>query len=250
MGIKIHVFPCLSDNYGFLAVDEATGAVACIDTPEAAKIVARVEGLGLPGIDVILNTHWHPDHGGGNAEVKARYGCPIFGPAEVAEHWPLDHVLKPGDVYMLGETRLDVIDLGGHTLGHIGYVDAAGHNAFIGDTLFPLGCGRLFEGTRAQMWASLLRISQLPPDTTLYSAHEYTLANLKFAESLGMDQALRTRGARIKDMRERGQATVPSRLADEIATNPFLRYPLLEPDFAAQAARFGDLRTAKDTFTT
>ena len=248
MGIKIHVFPCLTDNYGFLAVDEATGIVACIDTPEAARIIAAVEDLGLPGIDVILNTHWHPDHGGGNAEVEARYGCPIYGPAEVAERWPLDHVLVPGDVYWLGETRLDVIDLKGHTLGHIGYYDADGHNAFIADTLFPLGCGRLFEGTREEMWASLLRISRLPADTTLYSAHEYTLANLKFAESLGEDDALRSRGELIKAARDEGRPTVPSRLSDEIATNPFLRYPLLEDDFAAQAAKFGDLRAAKDVF--
>lgn len=248
MGLKIHVIPCLTDNYGFLAVDEATGRVACIDTPEAAKIIAAVERLGLHGIDVILNTHWHPDHGGGNADVQARFGCPIHGPAEVAKRWPLDHVIEAGDVYWLGETRLDVIDLEGHTLGHIGYVDAKGGNAFIGDTLFPLGCGRLFEGTREQMWGSLLRLSELPADTVLYSAHEYTLASLRFAESLGETPALQARAAKVRHMREDGLATVPSLIAEEIATNPFLYYPLREKDFAAQAAKFGELRAAKDVF--
>jgi len=248
MGLKIHVIPCLTDNYGFLAIDEAAGQIACIDTPQAARIIAAVEDLGLHGIDVVLNTHWHPDHGGGNAEVRDRFGCPIFGPAEVAKHWPLDHVVEPGDVYSLGETRLDVIDLEGHTLGHIGYVDGKGGNAFIGDTLFPLGCGRLFEGTREQMWGSLLRLSELPADTVLYSAHEYTLASLRFAESLGETPALQARAAKIRRMREDGLATVPSLISEEIATNPFLYYPLREKDFGAQAAKFGELRKAKDVF--
>ena len=248
MGLKIHLFPCLKDNYGFLAVDEASGKVAAIDTPEAAKIMAAVTYLGLPGIDVILNTHWHPDHGGGNAEVQARFDCPIYGPAEVGEHWPLDHVMKAGDVFMLGETRLDVIDLEGHTLGHIGYVDRVGGNAFVADTLFALGCGRLFEGTREQMWGSVLRIAQLPGETVLYSAHEYTLANLAFALSLGQTEALARRADDVRAKREWGQPTVPSTVAEEIATNPFLYYPLQQKTFAEQARVFGDLRKAKDVF--
>ena len=247
MGLKIDIFPCLSDNYGFLARDEASGQVACIDTPEASRIIARAETLGWR-IDYILNTHWHPDHGGGNAGVKAHFGCDIYGPAEVADHWPLDHVLKPGDTFQLGETPLDVIDLGGHTHGIVGYLDAAGGNVFVADCLFPLGCGRMFEGTPRQFWASLSRLAALPGDTAIWSAHEYTLANLKFAENLGETGALKVRGEHIRRLREAGQFTVPSTVAEELATNPFLVYPLREQGFEAQAARFAELRAAKDNF--
>ncbi len=247
MALKIDIFPCLSDNYGFLVKDEATGKVACIDTPEASKIIARAESLGWH-IDYILNTHWHPDHGGGNAAVKAHFNCDIYGPAEVAGHWPLDHVVKPGDVFQLGETALDVIDLGGHTHGIIGYLDAKGGNVFVADCLFPLGCGRMFEGTPQQFWASLSRLAALPGDTVIWSAHEYTLANLKFAESLGTDDALTARGQRVRRVREAGQFTVPSTVAEETATNPFLVYPLREKGFDAQAAKFAEVRAAKDNF--
>jgi hydroxyacylglutathione hydrolase len=247
MGLKITIFPCLTDNYGFLVQDEASGQVACIDTPEAGKIIARAEEMGL-NVDVILNTHWHPDHGGGNAEVQARFGCPIYGPEEVRKRWPLDHVLKPGDVYWLGETRLDVLDLSGHTLGIIAYIDRTGGNAFVSDALFPLGCGRMFEGTPQAFWASLLRLCDLPDDTVLWSAHEYTLANLKFAESMENDALLSARAAKVRGQREGGEYTVPTTLAEEKATNPFLRYPLREKGFEAQAARFAQLRAAKDNF--
>ena len=208
----------------------------------------RLAQLGHHRLDFILNTHWHPDHAGGNATLKLQYGCTIYGPHEVTRTGPLDHVVTPGEIFRLGETTLDIISLKGHTLGHIGYVDRAGHNAFIGDTLFPLGCGRLFEGTREEMWASLLRIAALPDDTRLYSAHEYTLSNLEFAESLGVDDALKARGAAVRTTREQGGYTVPSILADEKASNPFLVYPLREIEFETQAARFGDLRAAKDVF--
>lgn len=248
MPLKIDVFACLKDNYGFLIVDEATGQTAIIDAPEPARIMTRMAELGLTRLDYILNTHWHPDHAGGNALLKKRYHCLIYGPAEVLRIAPLDHELTPGDVFQLGETRLEVMDLGGHTLGHIGYVDRIGGNAFVADTIFPLGCGRLFEGTAAQMWGALKRISELPDETMLYSAHEYTLSNLKFAESLGADAALAERAAKIRAKRERGEPTVPSTVAEEKATNPFLVYPLRETDFAAQAAKFGELRKAKDMF--
>lgn len=247
MGLKITIFPCLTDNYGFLAEDEATGKVACIDTPEAFMIIAKADELGVR-IDYILNTHWHRDHGGGNAEVKARFGCPIYGPQEVGAHWPLDHVLKPGDAFHLGETRLDVMAVDGHTLGTIAYVDREGGNVFISDALFPLGCGRMFEGTPDAFWASLSRLCELPDETLLWSAHEYTLANLAFAESLGMTEALTARGQKVRAQRERGEPTVPTTLAEEKATNPFLYYPLQEQGFTAQTAKFAELRAAKDVF--
>jgi hydroxyacylglutathione hydrolase len=130
----------------------------------------------------------------------------------------------------------------------IAYLDHAGRNAFISDCLFALGCGRMFEGTQEDYWSSLLRLATLPPDTVLWNAHEYTLANLKFAESYGIDAALAARGAKIRTQRERGEFTVPTRLSEELATNPFLMYPMRERGFTAQAAKFGELRAAKDAF--
>lgn len=248
MSLKVDIFPALQDNYGFILQDEATGQVAIIDAPEPRAIGERLAALGLGRLDYILNTHWHPDHAGGNALLKKRYGAKIYGPQEVTRIAPLDHVLKPGDIFPLGETALEVIDLGGHTLGHIGYLDRVGGQAFVADTIFPLGCGRLFEGTPEQMWGALKRIADLPDETVLYSAHEYTLSNLKFAESLGVDAALAARGAKIRTLRKHGEPTVPSTVAEEKATNPFLVYPLREKDFTAQAAQFGNLRRAKDRF--
>jgi len=248
MSLKVDLFPALQDNYGFILRDEASGQVAIIDAPEPRAISERLAALGLDRLDYILNTHWHPDHAGGNALLKKRYGAIIYGPQEVTRIAPLDHVLTPGDAFRLGGTVLDVIDLGGHTLGHIGYLDHAGGQAFVADTIFPLGCGRLFEGTPEQMWGALKRIAELPDDTLLYTAHEYTLSNLKFAESLGVDAALAQRAVKIRARRERGEPTVPSTVAEEKATNPFLVYPLREKAFAAQAAKFGELRRAKDNF--
>ena len=248
MGLKVDIFPALQDNYGFILQDEASGKIAIIDAPEPRAITERLAVLGLNKLDYILNTHWHPDHAGGNVLLKKRYGAAIFGPQEVTRIAPLDHVLKPGDIFMLGNTKLDVIDLGGHTLGHIGYVDRAGGQAFVADTIFPLGCGRLFEGTPEQMWGALKRIADLPDQTRLYSAHEYTLANLKFAESLSNEAALSDRAVKLRALRDRGEPTVPSTVAEEKTTNPFLIYPLRETDFTAQAAKFGELRKAKDQF--
>lgn len=248
MSLQIHQFPALNDNYGFLIRDEASGKVASIDTPDADTITREITTSGFGKLDYILNTHWHPDHTGGNATLKARFGSEIFGPSEVTRVAPLDHILSGGDQFRLGETVFDIIDLGGHTLGHIGYVSGDNKRAFIGDCLFPLGCGRLFEGTPAQMWQSLTRLMALDPDTQLYCAHEYALSNLKFAESLEIDAVLKTAGDRIRNLRAANQPTVPTRLRHEIAANPFLRFPLEESDPARQAQRFGELRAAKDVF--
>ena len=251
MPLTVHQFPCLSDNYGFLARDEATGKTACVDTPEAAAILRELAKLGWK-LDLILNTHWHPDHAGGNAEIVAATGATVVGPAEVTRLTALDREVRGGDVVMLGDTRLEVIESGGHTLGHIAYYDAADRIAFVGDTLFALGCGRLFEGTAEQMWTSLQRLAALPDDTTVYCAHEYTASNARFALSVDDDPALKARAAQVFAMRERGEPTVPTTIALEKATNPFLRAPKLaervgaagKPDYKA----FGAVRAAKDAF--
>ena len=239
MSLTVHQFPCLSDNYGFLIRDEATGKTACIDTPDASAILAELKGLGWR-LDLILNTHWHPDHAGGNAEIQAATGCAIVGPKEVTRIAPLDREVSGGEVVELGETRLSVIESGGHTLGHIAYHDPASGKAFVGDTLFALGCGRLFEGTAEQMWASLSRLAALPDETEVYCAHEYTASNARFALSVDASPELEARAEAIFAARERGEWTVPTSIGLEKATNPFLR--------AGSADAFAAVRAAKDTF--
>lgn len=246
MTVTLHQFPCLSDNYGFLVRDDATGLAACIDTPEAGPILAALNQLGWK-LDLILNTHWHPDHAGGNAEIKAATGATIVGPAEVERLTPVDRKVAGGDEVMLGQTRFQVLDTGGHTLGHVSYYAPADRVAFVGDTLFTLGCGRLFEGDAAQMWASLQRLAALPDDTAVYCAHEYTASNARFALSVDTDAALKARTAEIFAARERGEPTVPTTIGAEKATNPFLRAPLLRPGLPAHEA-FGAIRAAKDSF--
>jgi len=196
MPLSVRQFPCLSDNYGFVIRDEASGLTACVDTPDAAAILAELKRAGW-GLDFIFNTHWHPDHAGGNAQVKASTGATVIGPAEVTRIAPLDRTVAGGDVVDLGQTRFRVIETGGHTLGHIAYFDSADAIAFVGDTLFALGCGRLFEGTAQQMWTSLQRLAALPDDTRVYCAHEYTAANARFALSVDDDPALKARADQV-----------------------------------------------------
>ncbi|CAN5696594.1 hydroxyacylglutathione hydrolase [soil metagenome] len=246
MSVTIHQFPCLSDNYGFLVRDDATGLAACIDTPDADAYLAELAKLGWK-LDLILNTHWHPDHAGGNAAIQAATGATVVGPAEVERLSPVDRKVSGGDSVKLGETTFEVIESGGHTLGHIAFYDAADHVAFVGDTLFALGCGRLFEGTAAQMWDSLARLTALPDDTAVYCAHEYTASNARFALSVDASPELKARTEAIFAARERGEWTVPTTIGLEKATNPFLRAPLLKPGMAPHEA-FGAVRTAKDSF--
>ncbi|MDO9248151.1 MAG: hydroxyacylglutathione hydrolase [Phenylobacterium sp.] len=246
MSVTVHQFPCLSDNYGFLVRDDATGLAACIDTPDAEAILAQLAKLGWK-LDLILNTHWHPDHAGGNAAIKAATGATVVGPAEVERLTPVDRQVAGGDTVPLGETCFEVIESGGHTLGHIAFHDAADKVAFVGDTLFTLGCGRLFEGTPAQMWDSLSRLAALPDDTAVYCAHEYTASNARFALSVDTSPELKARAEAIFAARERGEWTVPTTIGLEKATNPFLRAPLLRPGMAPHEA-FGAVRAAKDAF--
>jgi hydroxyacylglutathione hydrolase len=246
MALQVHQFPCLQDNYGFLARDGETGKVACIDTPDAEAILAELGRLGWR-LDLIMNTHWHPDHAGGNARIQAETGCQIVGPQEVTRIAPLDRPVVEGDTVELGRTRFQVIDTGGHTLGHITYFDAEDGVAFVGDTLFALGCGRLFEGTAEQMWGSLSKLAALPDETLVYCAHEYTASNARFALSVDQSPELKARADEVFAARERGEPTVPTRIGLEKASNPFLRAPLLA-SAASDAQAFAAVRQAKDAF--
>lgn len=246
--LQIHQFPCLADNYGFLAHDPASGATAAIDTPDADEILRQAAAKGWAITD-IWNTHWHPDHAGGNAKIKAETGAHVSGPAEVECIGAApDRIVSEGDVLELGGASARVLDVGGHTLGHVAFVIESAKVAFVGDCLFALGCGRLFEGTPQQMWASLQKLAALPADTTLYCAHEYTLSNARFAASVdGANAALNARIAEIERLRAAGEPTVPMQLAQEHATNPFLRAPLLLPQMADWEA-FAEIRRRKDAF--
>jgi hydroxyacylglutathione hydrolase len=222
--LEIRQFPCLADNYGYLVHDRASGETVCIDTPDAAVILAELDRLGWR-LTAIWNTHHHADHAGGNLAVKQATGCRIVGPAgEAGRIAGLDATVVEGDQLRLGEHRFAVLETPGHTAGHVVYVCEAERVAFVGDTLFALGCGRLFEGTPAQMWRSLTKLRRLPADTRLYCAHEYTEANARFALSVEPgNAALRARAEAVTAARARGEPTVPSRLDEELATNPFLR---------------------------
>lgn len=251
--LQIHQFPCLSDNYGFLIHDPETGATATIDTPDAEEIMRQADAKGWRITDV-WNTHWHPDHAGGNSAIKAKTGAIVTGPAEVERIGQApDRVVDEGDVMKLGGLRARVLDVGGHTLGHIAFVFDDARVAFVGDALFALGCGRLFEGTPQQMWASLQKLAALPNDTTLYCAHEYTQSNARFAIHIDpCNRELQARIVEIDKRRAAGKPTVPMTLAEEKSTNPFLRAPQLKgaimlPD-ASDWEAFADLRKRKDTF--
>ncbi len=251
MTLDVHQFACLSDNYGFLARDQASGLVAVIDTPDAEAIMTELDRLGWT-LTHVLNTHWHADHAGGNAALQAATGCQIIGPEEVRRIAPLDRVVAGGDVVMLGETRFVVLDVGGHTLGHIAYHDPADAIAFVGDALFALGCGRMLEGDAAMMWSSLSRLAALPDETRIYCAHEYTASNARFALSVDDDPAVAARAAEVFAARERGEPTVPTTIGAEKAANPFLRAPRLAARMGMQgrtdAEVFAAVRAAKDVF--
>jgi hydroxyacylglutathione hydrolase len=232
--------PALSDNYVWL-LPYAPGLAAVVDPAQAEPVLKAAAERGLR-ITHILNTHWHPDHVGGNAEIKAATGCTVVGPAREAARIPgLDQAVDAGDRVVLGETAADVLFVGAHTAGHIAYHLAAEGLLFPGDTLFAMGCGRLFEGTAEDMFAALSRLKALPPDTLVCCAHEYTLSNARFAITVEPDnQALQARLKAVEAARADGRPTVPFRLSEELATNPFVR--------ADSVAELGARRSAKDVF--
>lgn len=251
----IRQFPCLNDNYGFLIRDRATGAVATIDTPDANAINAALDAEGWR-LTHILNTHHHWDHAGGNLALKDKWRCEIIGPrAEAARIPGLDRPVGEGDVVRFGDSRALVRDTPGHTSGHIIYYFAEDGVAFVGDTIFAMGCGRLFEGTPDEMWASLSKIAALPPETKLYCAHEYTQANASFALTVDPhNEDLRARARDIDRLRAQGIPTVPTTVAQELATNPFLRaedkklQAALGMTGAAPVDVFAEIRRRKDRF--
>ena len=254
-GLEIAQFSCLSDNYGLLVHDPESGDTACIDTPETAPIMAMLAERGWT-LTHIWNTHHHFDHAGNNLEIKEKTGCTIIGPAGEADKIPgLDRAVDDGDHVMLGAHRVDILNVGGHTLGHIAYHLADDSVAFVGDSLFALGCGRVFEGTMAQMYASLEKLNALPDGTQIYCAHEYTAANAAFAITIDPDnKALQQRVAEINALRAADKPTVPTEIALERATNPFLRadnaavQAHLGMSGAAPVDVFAEIRTRKDQF--
>ena len=252
MPLEIHQFPCLSDNYGFLVHDPASGETACIDTPDAAEYLAQAEAKGWK-ITQIWNTHHHADHAGGNEAIKAATGARVTAPAgDASKIAAVDATVDQGDTLTLGAYTVQVLNVGGHTLGHVAYYLPEAGVAFVGDSLFALGCGRMFEGSPEQFWTSLQRLRALPAATQIYCAHEYTQSNARFALHADPDNAaLAAYAAEVDARRAAGLPTVPFALGREAATNPFLRAdaPALQARWGADAtAAFAALREAKNTF--
>jgi hydroxyacylglutathione hydrolase len=233
--------PVLTDNYVWLAHDDASGETAVIDPAVADPVLAAAAERGWT-ITQIWNTHWHPDHTGGNAAIKQATGCTITGPAAEAERIPtLDRHVGEGDHVRLGAIDFGVMAVPAHTAGHIAFHSAETDTLFIGDTLFAMGCGRLFEGTAEQMFSNMQRLAQLAPTTKVYCAHEYTLSNARWAITAEPDNVvLRDRLQQVEAMRKRDEPTIPTSIAVELATNPFLR--------AHSAAHLAEHRAAKDAF--
>ena len=236
--LEIVRIPVLSDNYVWLVHEAQSAETLVVDPAVAAPVLAAAEARGWT-ITQIWNTHWHPDHVGGNAEIKAATGCVITGPADEAARIPtLDVHVRGGDIVQLGDVRAAVIDVPAHTAGHIAYHFATAQAAFVGDTLFAMGCGRLFEGTAAQMYDNMRKLEALGDNTAIYCAHEYTLSNARFAVTVEPDNAdLAARLADVIALRERGVATVPTTIALERATNPFMRAVSVEELAARRAAK-------------
>lgn len=241
MTVTATPIPILSDNYAWMLRDEPSGAVAVVDPADGKPVIAALERAG-GRLDLILLTHHHADHVAGTDEVRARFGCPVVGAAADAHRLPkLDQAVREGDTVRLGDAAARVIDTPGHTRGQINFYFADGGVLLSGDTLFSLGCGRLIEGTPEEMFASLRKLAALPPETLVCCGHEYTESNARFALTIEPDNtALQARADEVRRLRAEGKPTVPSRMAAELAENPFLR--------AKDAASFARVRKAKDSF--
>lgn len=253
--LEIHQIPVLADNYVYLCRDPATGDCAAVDPAVADPVLEALDRLGWK-LSSILNTHAHGDHTGGNLELKQATGCRVVGAGADSDSIPgLDVAVGEGDQVAVGDQASVVFEVPGHTLGHIAYWFEDSRVLFSGDTLFALGCGRVFEGTMAQMWSSLTRLRALPGDARVYCAHEYTNANAVFALSVDPDNpALKERAADVRALRKAGRPTVPSTMAEERATNPFLRADDADLQRAAglvgrdAVSAFAEIRRRKDNF--
>eukprot|EP00899_Mesostigma_viride_P014474 jgi/Mesvir1/23027/Mv03021-RA.1 len=256
--LDIHQVPCFNDNYAYILVDPAANVSALVDPADADPVLAELKRLRIPAPTFILSTHHHSDHVGMNLRLKKAFpGVKVVGPREERDRIPgLDMAVGDGDVFAFGQHQVQVLDTPGHTAGHISFYFPAKGALFPGDTLFSLGCGRLFEGTPAMMWESLQKISRLPPHTQVYCAHEYTASNAKFALSVEpQNEALAARAKQVQELRTAGKPTIPSTLSTELAANPFLRPWSKEirdnlriPANAEDSVAFGVIRKAKDVF--
>jgi len=253
--LEVEILPALSDNYVYVLRQPSSGAVGVVDPAEAGPVLDFLSQKGW-SLDWIISTHHHADHTAGNLEVKEKTGCRIVGPAADRARIPgIDVAVGDGDAFRLGDAEARVFDTPGHTRGHISYWFGGAQALFCADTLFSLGCGRLFEGTPEQMWNSLRKFEPLPDDTLVYCGHEYTLSNARFALTVDPDnEALQKRAAEVESLRERGERTIPSTLGEERAANPFLRPAdpairrLLGMTEASDAEVFGEIRRRKDSF--
>jgi hydroxyacylglutathione hydrolase len=253
LAAEIRLFPCLSDNFGYLIHDDATKATASIDAPEAGPIVNALEREGWKLTDILI-THHHGDHVGGVAELKQKYGCRVVAPHDKSTKIAnADLRVGNGDVVKVGNLLARVLETPGHTLDHISYVFDGEKALFAADTLFSIGCGRVLEGTYPMMWESLLKLRALPDDFKLYCGHEYTASNVKFALSVDSDNAgLKARAAEVTRLRGENKPTIPSLLGEEKKTNIFLRADdpsvaiKLHMKGASAAEVFGELRERKN----
>ncbi|MEJ8569876.1 hydroxyacylglutathione hydrolase [Microbaculum marinum] len=254
-GLEIRLFPCLSDNYGVLIHDSQSNLTASIDAPEEEAVETALQENGWT-LTHILVTHHHADHTQGIAGLKAKYGCTVVGPRAEADKIPgIDESLGEGDTYAFGRFEAKIFDTPGHTSGHISWWFPEPSVVFAGDTLFALGCGRVFEGSMEEMWTSLEKLGRLPRETLLYCGHEYTQANAKFALTIEPDNIhLQARAGEIDRKRANGEPTIPSSIGAELQSNPFLRADRDEVKMAvgmpnASAADvFAEIRGRKDRF--
>jgi hydroxyacylglutathione hydrolase len=255
MPAQTYLFPCLQDNFGVLIRDPESGGTASIDAPEAAAVEAALAKTGWRLTDILV-THHHGDHTAGIGELKDRHKCRVVAPRnEAARIAHVDETVGEGDSVRVGALSGRVIDTPGHTAGHISYFFPADKVAFVGDTLFSIGCGRVIEGDAQMMWTSLLKLRALPDDTQFYCGHEYTAANVRFAKTIEPNnKALAARGEEVTELRAAGKPTIPATIGAEKRENPFLRADVAEVAQAVGLAGgpawkvFAEIRERKNRF--